>query len=104
MARTTDDRNDPELTRGADDHPVPQAPVYLVASEEERREFVRPVRREYRHDVCGSVTTMSQDIAETYAATPHFYGSTYCVACSMHRPVGPDGEFSWLDDGTKVGT
>lgn len=105
MARLTDDRNDPELTHGADDQPVPQAPAYLVLSEQERREgFVRPVRREYRHDICGSVTTMSQEIAETYARQPHFYGSTYCVNCAKHRPVGPDGEFSWLDDESKVGT
>ena len=44
---------------------------------------------------CGAVTSMSQSIAETYAAKPHFYGSTYCVGCGKHRPVGPQGEFVW---------
>ena len=34
---------------------------------------------------------------------PEFYGSTYCVQCRMHRPVGEAGEFVW-EDGSKVGT
>lgn len=42
---------------------------------------------------CGAVTTMAQSIAETYAANPGFYGATYCVGCSKHRPVGEYGEF-----------
>ena len=47
---TTSDRNDPRLTHGVDHSPQPQAPVYLVLSEEERAKgFVRPVRRSYRH-------------------------------------------------------
>jgi hypothetical protein len=37
---------------------------------------------------------MGLAIAETYAANPGFYGSTYCTGCSMHRPVA---EFVWLD-------
>jgi hypothetical protein len=44
---------------------------------------------------CGTVTTMGDALAETYAREPKFYGSTYCVTCQMHRPVG---EFVW--DGT----
>lgn len=44
---------------------------------------------------CGTLTTMSLPIAETYARDPKFYGSTYCCGCSMHRPVE---EFIW--DGT----
>lgn len=53
---------------------------------------------------CQSVTTMGQALAETYAREPGFYGSTYCVVCCKHRPVGADGEFVW--DGTleRVGT
>ena len=46
----TDDPNDPRLTHGADSEKVPQAAVYLVLSEEERKKgFVRPVRGAYRH-------------------------------------------------------
>lgn len=101
---TTSDPSDPRLTRGADDSPVRQAEAYLVLSEEERAAgLVRPLRVEYRHETCGTVTTMGAAIAETYARNPHFYGATYCVGCCMHRPVGPNGEFVWTD-GTKVGT
>jgi hypothetical protein len=104
MADLTTDRNDPRLRHGADEEPVPQQAAYLVLSEEERaRGFVRPVRRSYRHLACGSTTTMSQAIAETYARDPRFYGATYCCACSMHRPVGEHGEFVW-EDGSRVGS
>lgn len=98
MSRITTDPADPELTHGADPAgvEVPQAPAYLVLSEDERAQgFVRPVRRSYWHETCGAVTTMSQAIAETYARQPTFYGSTYCATCRNHRPVGPDGEFFW---------
>ena len=57
---------------------------------------------------CGSVTTMGRALAETYAVTPGFYGSTYCCTCRMHLPVGSDGEFIWIEsngsDGPRVGT
>jgi len=52
---------------------------------------------------CGSVTTMPQAIAETYARQPSFYGSTFCVRCRDYFPVGERGEFAW-DDGSRVGT
>lgn len=52
---------------------------------------------------CNSVTNMELSIAETYARHPGFYGSTYCVQCSMHFSVGADGEFVW-EDGSRVGT
>lgn len=101
----TSDPNDPRLTHGSDDEPVPQSEVYLVLSEEERAKgFVRPVRRSYIHTTCGSVTTMGQALAETYARNPGFYGATYCVACQMHKPVGEHGEFVWDGTTEKVGT
>ena len=98
MARLTDDPSDPELTRGVDEGPTPQARAYLVLSEEERAKgFVRPVRQTYKHNVvCGQVTTMSLTIAETYARDPKFYGATYCCGCMMHLPVG---QFVWVVDG-----
>jgi hypothetical protein len=49
---------------------------------------------------CGAVTTMGRALSETYARDPGFYGATFCVACSMHRPVE---EFVWVADGTVVG-
>lgn len=99
---TTDNPNDPRLTHGADDRPAPQAEAYLVLSEDERaRGFVRPVRLSYVHDTCGTTTTMSLEIAETYARDPRFYGSTYCCACLMHRPVA---EFRWHGTDERVGS
>lgn len=96
MSRTTSDPSDPGLTHGADPvdgPPVPQAEAYLVLSDEERAKgFVRPVRRAYWHTACGTVTTMGQAIAETYAREPGYYGATYCVKCARHAPVG---EFRW---------
>lgn len=84
--------------------PDGQQEEYLVLSKDERAKgFMRPVRRTYVHEVCGVATTMGQDIAETYARDPQFYGSTFCVSCKTHLPVGADGEFVW-DDGSKVGT
>lgn len=101
----TDDPNDPALTRGVDDSPVPQAEKYLVLSEEERAKgYVRPLRHRYVHDVCGAATSMSTPIAETYARRPDFYGATYCATCGKHRPVGEHGEFTWDGSTEKVGT
>ena len=98
---TTDDRNDPGLKNIGPDG---MQKAYLVLSDAERAKgFVRPVRRTYVHDTCGTATTMGQAIAETYARKPEFYSGTYCVACGSHFPVGKDGVFTW-DDGSKVGT
>ncbi len=100
----TDDPADPRLTYGVDSAPRPQADAYLILSDEERAKgFVRPIRRSYVHETCGTSTRMAQGLAETYARDPGFYEATFCAACSMHRPVGSAGEFVW-EDGSKVGT
>ena len=84
--------------------PNGQQQDYVVLAEEERAKgFVRPVRRTYVHEKCGSATTMGQTLAETYARQPDFYSGTFCVGCGKHFPVGANGEFVW-DDGSKVGT
>lgn len=106
MSRLTTDPDDPELTHGSDEEPVPQASAYLVLSEDERAKgFVRPVRRSYVHNgaqpPCGALTTMSIALAETYARDPKFYGGTYCTGCRMHRPVD---EFVWDGTDQKVGS
>lgn len=121
MRHITDDPADPALTHGVDSEPVPQARVYLVLSDEERaRGFVRPVRQTYIHvgvggheidpvnrarhgrvsPGCGAATRMGRELAETYARDPKFYRATYCVGCSMHRPVE---EFIW-EDGEVLGS
>ncbi len=103
---------DVTLTDGSpvtDDHreiqPDGMQKAYVVLSEEERAKgFVRPVRRSYVHDKCGTVTTMGQALAETYARDPEFYSGTFCVCCRAHFPVGPEGEFTWDKTSEKVGT
>jgi hypothetical protein len=78
---------------------------YVVLAEEERAKgFVRPVRRSYKHLKCGTVTTMGQTLAETYARDPGFYDGTFCCGCRKHFPVGADGEFVWDGSDEKVGT
>ena len=97
----TTNPNDPRLGYGSDDQPKPQNDAYLVLSDEElAKGFVRPLRTKYTHRVCNGETQMGHSIAATYARDPKFYGATYCVHCSMHRPVT---EFVW-PDGTTVGS
>ena len=50
---------------------------------------------------CGSLTTMSISIAETYARDPKFYGGTFCFGCRKHLPVE---EFIWADTDERVGS
>ena len=97
----TSDPNDPRLGHGSDATPQPMNAAYLVLTTEERRKgFVMPVYRAYKHHDphCGAVTTMGLELCETYARSPSFYGATYCCRCRMHRPVGAEGEFTWVDD------
>jgi hypothetical protein len=78
---------------------------YVVLTAEERAKgFVEPVRRSYRHEKCGAVTTMGQALAETYARCPDFYSGTFCCGCGNHFPVGERGEFVWDGTDQKVGT
>lgn len=78
---------------------------YLVLTAEERaRGFVRPVRRSYVHEKCGSVTKMGLALSETYARDPVFYSATFCCRCNGHFPVGAVGEFVWEGTAEKVGT
>jgi hypothetical protein len=106
---TTTDPNDPCLV--VIEESGMQA-CYLVLSEEELgKGFVRPIRHSYVHVKCGTVTTMAQPIAETYARDPKFYGGTYCAGCKTHfrlRTFNEDGtfvpQFRWDDDRTPVGS
>ncbi len=81
-----------------------QHEAYWVLSKEERAKgFIRPVRRTYIHLKCGTVTTMGQAIAETYAKDPKYYGATFCCHCGGHYRVGPDGDFNWYEHGKDTG-
>jgi|SRR5579859_280016 len=111
------DRNARQLSGGGtitEDHreinPVTgQQKGYIVLTEAERSKgFVRPYRDAYRHSKCGAITTMSRDIAATYARDPYFYNGTFCTTCRGHFPIGEAGEFTWYEmdgsEGPKVGT
>lgn len=53
---------------------------------------------------CGMVTRMPQACADTYAASPGYYGSTFCCGCRKYLPVGARGEFVWDGTTDRVGT
>lgn len=75
---------------------------YAVLTPEERAKgFIRPVRRAYRHLKCDTITTMGQEIAETYARQPDFYSGTFCVQCGIHLPLV---EFVWAGTSEQVGS
>ncbi len=103
---TTSDRNDPALTYGVDEEPTEMAEKYLVLPQDQPRlAYARPYRDSYIHVTCGTVTWMGPAIAKTYQIDHTYYGATWCVKCSKHRPVGENGEFIWDDgSGEKVGT
>lgn len=99
----TPDRNDPCLDE-VDPATGMQACYLILSADERARGFLRPVRRTYLHEKCGTTTMMAAAIAETYARDPAFYGATYCARCGGHYPVGAGGEFVWDGTDTKVGT
>lgn len=75
---------------------------YVVLTPEERAKgFVRKVRLSYMHLKCGTTTSMSQDLAETFAANPKFYNTTFCTHCRGHFPVA---EFVWAGTDEPVGS
>ena len=78
---------------------------YVLCPEEVARGYAEPYRESYIHEKCGTVTRMPKACAETYAASPEYYGSTFCCGCGAYFPVGATGEFVWDDrSGQKVGT
>jgi hypothetical protein len=74
---------------------------WVLDKAERQKDPVRPVRREYRHMDCFTVTRIHSAIAETMAHDPSFYRALFCVRCKDHFPPG---EFVWLDTKQKVGS
>ena len=94
---------------------------YIILTPAERAKgFIRPVRRSYVHvgkppdgmgfeypitrtfpGGCGTRTTMSLSIAETYARCPDFYSGTFCCTCGKHLPLN---EFVWEGTNEQVGS
>lgn len=104
--------NDKEKTCLTDGSPVTddhrdikengQQKGYVVLCPEERAKgYVRPLRKSYVHNKCGTVTTMGHAIAETYARNPKFYNGTFCCGCGAHFPLD---EFVWEGTSEIVGS
>lgn len=74
---------------------------YVLSQSEHDKGFVRPLRFSYRHAKCNEVTMMSRPIAETYARTPRFFSSAFCICCRAERPLF---EFTWEGTNEVVGT
>lgn len=91
-----------------------QKDYVILCPAETAKGFVRPYRESYVHigkppegekvtypynkifpGGCGTRTTMSKLIAETYARDPFFYSGTFCCSCRKHFPLD---QFVW--DGT----
>lgn len=127
MSPTAEKQKDEAFDYG-EAKPNGQYTNYPVLPEEDRkRGFIRPVRHKYVHvgvpgsthgqhvarqlgkdappgTGCGVVTHMGLALAETYARDPTYYGSTFCVGCHDHFPVGAEGEFVWDGTTERVGT
>ena len=75
---------------------------YVALCPDERAKgFIRPVRQEYIHKVCGALTWMAKPLAETYARDPTFYSGTFCCKCREHFPLD---QFVWAGTDEQVGT
>ncbi len=77
---------------------------YATLPPEQRAKIsnVDHVPTDYIHQVCDSITTMPQDIIETYLKNPFFYASdeTYCVGCEKHVHIS---KCEWVDTGENMG-
>jgi hypothetical protein len=77
---------------------------FVLCPEDRAKGYVEPYRESYIHEKCGTLTRMPVACAETYAAQPEYYGSTFCCGCGSYFPVGASGEFVWDGTSQKVGT
>jgi hypothetical protein len=92
----------PDKVRAEQTEATGQHKAYIILCDEEREKgFVKPYRDRYRHRTCGTITTMSRQISETYARDPYFYSATFCVGCNVHKPLS---EFTWEPDGEPMDT
>ena len=91
----TDGSPVPEDRSHTEDRGDGQQKGYVVLSPEERAKgFVKPVRRSYIHEKCGTLTSMGTALAETYARNPWFYSGTFCCTCGAHFDLD---QFHWAD-------
>lgn len=78
MSKTTTDPNDPRIVRRAPDtEPTGQHEVYFVRTAV--GSYVRLVYDQYIYTACQKLTSISQDIAQTYARAIHIFTLTRTV-------------------------
>ena len=106
----TDGSPVPEDRSHTEDRGDGQQKGYVVLSPEERAKgFVKPVRRSYIHEKCGTLTTMGRALCETYARDPRFYSGTFCCGCGTHfsldqfhwedgEPIDPSKQDAWAQE------
>ena len=63
--------------------------------------FQRPLRWEYVHTLCGGRNRLKDAKAREFAASPRLNGRVFCRHCGLREPVS---EFTWLPDGSVMGT
>lgn len=63
--------------------------------------FMRPLRREYVHTPCGGSNRLKDAKAREFALSPRLNGRVWCRHCGLLAPVR---EFTWLPDGSVMGT
>lgn len=61
------------------------------------RKKPRRVTKSYIHNVCNSVTELTDEVAAAFAKNPAFLDYVFCVDCCGHYPAK---DFIW-NDGTK---
>ncbi len=74
---------------------------YATLPEGQRTEGeLEGVPRWYRHEACGTVTGMPEEIIRTYLENPFFYGSdTFCAGCRKHVH---ERECAWVETGENL--
>ena len=58
------------------------------------------IRNKYKHTVCGTETTMSDEEARTLADDPMFYEETYCDQCDDYFELY---DFTWSGTNIRLG-
>ncbi len=81
-----------------------QQSEYVTLPPEERAGgSLEGVPRAYRHDRCGGITGMPEEIIRSYLQNPYLYlaDRTFCCGCGKHVPLG---ECVWVETGEDLQT
>ena len=84
--------------------PDGQQSEYVTLPPEERIEgSLEGVPQVYRHNQCGSLTVMPEEIVRSYLKNPYLYlaDRTFCCGCGKHVPLR---ECVWVETGEDLQT